>query len=191
MKVKRILGATIFSIGLVLAAFVFIVVQVLTSYPFHIYLLPAISFSLPMGTDKVFGALAYDQLLEIGVGLAFIGLFIWGVSKFGKINRNAITYALGFTSFVTGSIGAVVVYADAILPWSVFPWFGVTDGGGYPWITERVTSNTGFMKMPSYTPRDPNVYFLNYAEVLVISVLLAILGFVLYKKVDREHDEVV
>jgi hypothetical protein len=93
LKPYSILGATLFSFGFVLSAYIFTVVQVLNSYPFF----PSFSSEI-FGGELVFKnlPLTYTQTLEVGVALASIGLFIWKASSLGKVNVGAILSAFGF-----------------------------------------------------------------------------------------------
>lgn len=47
---------------------------------------------------------------------------------------------------------------------------------GYPWGTERVFAYSGFIKMPNFTNDAPNVYFFNYGELIILSIVLAAYG---------------
>jgi hypothetical protein len=113
--------------------------------------------------------LKYTQLFDIGVALAFTGLFIWKLSSTDKVNRNTILSAAGYTLLVTGTICAVIVYLQIdVLTSAHLPW------GAYAWGTERVAYNMQFMGA------EYNCTFLNYTQLLDISVSLAITGFFLW-----------
>ena len=43
---------------------------------------------------------------------------------------------------------------------------------GFPWLTEQVADSTGIWRMPGYSQQFPNVYFFNYGEILVVSIVL-------------------
>jgi len=184
LKPYSILGATLFSLGFGLSAYVFSVVQVINSYPFYS------TFGI-FGGDLVFKnlPLTFTQTLEVSVALAFIGLFIWKASCSGKVNSGAILSAFGFTLLVIGAMGVSLVYTEIHILWgelwlgfTVWKfWSGLPGGGGYPWGTERVAYNTCFIKASDYSEATPNCIFLNYNDVLYISILMVIIGFILWR----------
>jgi hypothetical protein len=195
LKPYSILGATLFSTGFGLSAYIFTVVQTLNAYPFY----PSLSFEI-FGGELLSKSipLTLTQTLEVGVLLACIGLFIWKASSFEKVNRGAILSAFGFTLFVIGAMGASIVYTEIHLVWGEF-WLGFTvwqfwsglpvGGGGWPWGTERVAYNTCFIKAWNFTEATPNCIFLNYNDVLYISILMMIIGFILWKHYVRRGIE--
>jgi hypothetical protein len=188
LKPYSILGATLFSTGFGLSAYVFLVVQVITAYPFY-------STFLTFGGDLLFEnlPLTYTQAVEVGVALASVGLFIWKASCLGKVNRGTILSAFGFTLLVIGALGASLVYTEIHLLWgelwlgfTVWKfWSGFPGGGGYPWGEERVAQNTCFIKASDYSEITPNCIFLNYNNVLYISILMVIIGFILWRYYGR------
>lgn len=172
-----ILGIFLFLLGSGLSAYLFFLIQILNSYPFWDYVngyrLQLKPFTAVYGDitylPSPFQFLKYTQLFDIGVALAFIGLFIWKLSGSGKVNRNMILSASGFTLLVTGTICAVIVYLQInVLTGKNLPW------GAYAWGTERVAYNTQFMGA------EYNCSFLNYNQLLYLSVLMAIVGFILW-----------
>jgi hypothetical protein len=103
------------------------------------------------------------------VALAFIGLFVWRLSASGRVNRKTILSASGYTLLVTGTICAVIVYLQIdVLTWVHLPW------GEYAWASERVAYNTQFLGS------EYNCSFLNYAQLLYLSVSMAIIGFIFW-----------
>jgi hypothetical protein len=172
-----ILGMILFLVGLGLAAYLFFLIQILNSYPFWDYIngyrLQLKPFTAVYGDitylPSPFQFLKYTQLFDISVALAFIGLFIWKLSGSGKVTRKTILSASGFTLLVTGTICAVIVYLQIdVLMSKHLPW------GAYAWGSERVAYNTQFMGA------EYNCTFLNYTQLLYLSVLMAIIGFILW-----------
>jgi hypothetical protein len=164
-------------LGLGLVTYLFFLIQILNSYPFWDYIngyrLQLKPFTAVYGDITYLPSplqfLKYTQLFDIGVALAFIGLFIWKLSGSGKVTRKTILSASGFTLLVTGTICAVIVYLQIdVLTGKHLPW------GAYAWGTERVAYNTQFMGA------EYNCTFLNYTQLLYLSVLMAIIGFILW-----------
>jgi hypothetical protein len=177
IKPYSILGIFLFLLGLGLSAYLFFLIQILNSYPFWDYVngyrLQLKPFTAVYGDitylPAPFQFLKYTQLFDIGVALAFIGLFIWKLSGSGKANRKTILSVSGFTLLVTGTICAVIVYLEIdVLTSKYLPW------GSYAWGSERVAYNTQFMGA------EYNCSFLNYTQLLYISILMAIIGFILW-----------
>lgn len=171
------LGLTLFLTGLILAGFLFFLVQIMNSYPFWDYIN---GYRLNLGFfTGVYGDITYlpaplqflkfTQAFDFSVALAFVGLFIWQLSSSGKINRKTVSSALGFTLLVTGVICAVIVYLQIdVLTGRNLPW------GAYAWGSERVAYNTQFLGS------EYNCAFLNYTQLLYISVIIAFVGFILW-----------
>ena len=173
----KLLGIILSVFGLGVAAFLFFLIQILNSYPFWDYI-NGYRLSLYPFTG-VFGDITYlpfpfqfvrfTQLFDFSVVLAFIGLFVWQLSGSGKVSRKTILSASGFTLLVTGTICAVVVYLQIdVLTEKYLPW------GAYSWGSERVAYNTQFLG------GEYNCTFLNYSQLLYITVLTAIVGFLLW-----------
>lgn len=109
------------------------------------------------------------QVFDFSLVLTFIGLMIWQISKSGKVSRRTVLSALGFTLLVFGVICSVIVYLQIdVLTGRNLPW------GSYAWGSERVAYNTQFMGA------EYNCTFLNYAQLLDISVALSFVGFILW-----------
>jgi hypothetical protein len=177
IKPYSILGIFLFLLGLGLSAYLFFLIQILNSYPFWDYVngyrLQLKPFTAVYGDitylPAPFQFLKYTQLFDIGVALAFIGLFIWKLSGSRNVTRKTILSASGFTLLVTGTICAVIVYLEIdVLTSKYLPW------GSYAWGSERVAYNTQFMGA------EYNCSFLNYTQLLYISILMAIIGFILW-----------
>ena len=173
----RILGIILFLFGAALSAFLFFLIQILNSYPFWDYIngyrLQLQPFTAVYGDITYlpwpFQFLRYTQLFDISVALAFIGVFVWKLADSGKFNRRAVLSASGYTLLVTGTICAVIVYLQIdVLTWVHLPW------GEYAWASERVSYNTQFLGS------EYNCSFLNYAQLLYLSVSMAVIGFTLW-----------
>ncbi len=177
VKKYGFLGKILFLAGSVLSGYLFFLIQILNSYPFWDYIngyrLQLKPFTAVYGDITYLPwpiqFLKYTQLFDIGVASAFTGLFIWKLSSFGKVSRRAVLSASGFTLLVTGTICAVIVYLQInVLTEKNLPW------GAYAWGTERVAYNTQFMGA------EYNCSFLNYSQLLYISVSMVIIGFILW-----------
>ena len=171
------LGLILFVFGLAVAAVLFFFIQILNSYPFWDYIN---GYRLQLGPlTGIYGDITYlpaplqffrfTQLFDLAVASAFIGLFVWKLADAGKVTRRTILSASGFTLLVTGTICAVIVYLQVDVLTAVnLPW------GAYAWGSERVAYNTQFMGA------EYNCTFLNYTQLLYISVFLAAAGFLLW-----------
>ena len=171
------LGLTLFLTGSTLAGFLFFLIQIMNSYPFWDYIN---GYRLNLGFfTGIYGDITYlpapfqflkfTQAFDFSVALAFVGLFIWQLSSSRKINRKVVASALGFTLLVMGVICAVIVYLQIdVLTGRNLPW------GSYAWGSERVAYNTQFLGS------EYNCAFLNYTQLLYISVIIAFVGFILW-----------
>ena len=163
-------GLGVAATGMGVAAYVFIRVQVLASYPFYqgVY-----------GTQDFVGGVTYTQALELFGFLAFVGLF--AKAYFESSGGVGIRIARGaaFAALFSGFTIAAVVYVETRLMWGeILPgvrvWQGLPGGGGYPWGTEQVAYNTCIVQpTPS---RDCS--FLNYNELFWIAFVAAALAYV-------------
>jgi len=164
------LGAGI--LGFAVGIFAYVRVQVLQSYPFY---------EGVFGDRSFFLGLTYTGALEVSSAVAALGVFLWTYSCAPGEKGARLRKALGETSLVFGVIVAGVVYVETRLLWGevlpgVHVWPGLSGGGGYPWGTERVAYNTCFI--PSAVRGDCE--FLNYNELLLIGLVCAVAGFMLW-----------
>ena len=157
--------------GFAVAAYVFVEVQVLESYPFHagVY-----------GTEVMAAGLTYTQALELSACAASAGLFARSYLRSGGTWKTRGVKALGSTLFVAGVVIALVVYVETRLLWGeILPgvrvWSGLAGGGGYPWGGEQVAYNTCLVA--SNVAGD--CAFLSYDELFWIALLSAVAGYVL------------
>jgi hypothetical protein len=174
----RYLGLCAAVLGFAGGIFVFVKVQILQAYPFY---------------DGVFGnvpfflGVTYTVALEIFAVIAASGVFLCFYSRAAGRRRAKLERAVGGTSLVFGILVAGVGYVETRLLWGeilpgIHVWGGLTGGGGYPWGTEQVAYNTCFV--PSLVRGDCE--FLNYNELLLIALLCAMVGFVLWHGVSEE-----
>ena len=153
------------------ATFVFVRVQVLQSYPFYngVY-----------GNASLFPGVTYTIGLEIFALVALVGVFSWSYSHIGGKRRNRSVKAAGDTMLAFGALVAGIIYVETRLLWGelipgVHVWQGLPGGGGYPWGSEQVAYNTCFIA----SNVQGDCAFLNYNELFLLALSLAILGFVL------------
>jgi len=114
------------------------------------------------------------------------------------MNIQKLKYALGQAMFMMGWIGTIAMF------WELFAMnmnyqFGPYrfEAIGYPWGTERVAAITDFWNMPDWSQAAPNVYFLNYAEVLIGAIFMGVYGVFVSEKAlphlanDTSHNKVL
>jgi len=150
---------------------IFVMVQVLQSYPFHngVY-----------GNQSLFLGVTYTEGLELfGVTLA-TSLFGRAYMRSEGSRKDRIFFAVGTTLLLLGVPTALVVYAETNLLWgNVLPgvrlWQGLQGGGGFPWGGEQVAYNTCLI--PSSVRGD--CAFLNYDELFWLALVCSIVGLVL------------
>ena len=88
-----------------------------------------------------------------------------------------LKYAVGSASFVVGLFVFIMVVLEVYvlsIPFDI-------DGFqvkmiGFPWTTEQVADSTGWWHMADYSQQFPNVYFLNYGELLPITLFMILIG---------------
>jgi hypothetical protein len=118
-----------------------------------------------------------DFLLYASFVISFLTYFVY--LKFGK----TIKYAFGKTLFSYSLLMAFLVFFNVEIANGLdYILFHIALAkSGFPWWTESVTSTTAFWKMSDFVASGSgNVYFLNYAELFVISVVTALIGYRLY-----------
>ena len=88
-----------------------------------------------------------------------------------EINR--LKYAFGFALYFIGIFMAVMIALELSILQIPFTINGFqVKMIGFPWLTEQVADSTGLWRMPSYSQQFPNVYFFNYGEALIVSIVL-------------------
>lgn len=97
-----------------------------------------------------------------------------------EMEYERIKYTIGSSLFVIGIFVSIMIALELTIlqiPFSIGT-FRV-HMIGFPWLTEQVANSTGLWRMPNYTQQFPNVYFLNYGEAFLISLVFVIYGNVL------------
>jgi len=120
---------------------------------------------------------SFNFLLYASFFISFLAYFVY--LKFGK----TIKYAFGKTLFSYSVLMAFLVFCNVEIANGLdYILFHIPLAeSGFPWWAESVTSTTAFWKMSDFVASGSgNVYFLNYAELLVISVVTAIIGYWLF-----------
>jgi len=176
----------VFVAGLALSAYVFFVVQVLQSLPFH---------QLGAYGNQPFLLLTYSETIELTLPASIIAFAIWQYERVSRSRPFAAPRAIGKSLVVFGGLVAATVYSEIHLVWGelwygVHVWSGVPGGGGYPWGDEQVAYNLCFVREPSYTQNTPNCYFLNYNWLLGIAAVAFIAGVVIglyFRSEDSSH----
>ena len=169
------LSLLVFVVGLGLSVYVFVVVQVLQSYPFQ---------HLGAYGDQPFLFLTYTEVIEIALPASYFSFMLWEYLRSGaKSFVPGAIRAVGRSLAVFGGAAAAVVYCEIHLVWgelwyNVRVWPGLQGGGGYPWGDEQVAYNLCFVKASTYTQSTPNCYFLNYNWVLGVAMVAVLLGLV-------------
>jgi hypothetical protein len=169
----RRLPFLVFVLGLAVAVYVFLVVQVLQSYPFH---------HLGAFGDQPFLLLTYTETMEVALPVSMVAFAVWQHDRLRSRHQHwAAPRAIAKSLAVFGGLGAVTVYSEIHLVWGelwygVHVWAGLLGGGGYPWGDEQVAYNLCFVREPTFTPSTPDCYFLNYNWLLVIAVAAFIVG---------------
>jgi hypothetical protein len=180
-NLAKYLGALGAVLGFAGGIFVFVKVQILQSYPFYRGV---------FGDEPFLFGLTYTVALEVFGAVAVSGVFLWSYSKYVGSNQKRLVRAAAKTSLFFGVVVAAVVYVETRVLWGeILPgihiWSGLPGGGGYPWGTEQVASNTCFIS----SPIRGDCSFLNYNELLLIALLAGLVGFlVLYSGSSGEPD---
>jgi hypothetical protein len=166
-------GFLVFVGGLALSVYVFFVVQVLQSYPFH---------QLGAYGNQPFLFFTYSETIEVTLPVSFVSFAVWRHERLrSRSLPRASPRAIGESLVVFGGSIAATVYSEIHLAWGelwygVHVWPGLLGGGGYPWGDEQVAYNLCFVREPSFTQNTPNCYFLNYNWLLGIAVVAFLVG---------------
>jgi hypothetical protein len=175
-------GGIVFMGLMGVAVYVFILTQLLP--PQDVWLAPSIPFSGFYGEDQVLPGLSYIQLLEFSGAGSAVGLFFYAYGREGSSRgwrRVLLSLATPLKAF--GISLAAIVYTETHLLWGEL-WYGVklvdVYPQGFPWGNERVASNTCFLHGADYIPSyGAYCWFFNYDELLLVSVVAAVAGFLL------------
>ena len=165
------IGLAIAVLGFIGAAYVWVKVQVLQSYPFY---------SGVFGNEYLLPDLTYVVALEILGIITAAGLFTRSYAGSAGTRRTKVVKATGSVLLTLGFLVAVIVYAETHLVWGeilpgVHLWQGLPGGGGYPWGSERVAYNTCLIPAGNTA----NCDFLNYDELFWIALLSAVVGYIM------------
>lgn len=167
------ISLTVFVASLLLSLYIFVVVQVLQSYPFY---------HLGSFGPQQLILLSYSQTLELASPICVLSFAILEFERCPLVSRRSrVVFATGRTLLFVGAIITVLVYTEIHLVWGEL-WYGLhitaglPGGGGYPWGDEQVAYNLCFIKEPSYGPQNPNCYMLNYNGLLAFGVGALIIG---------------
>jgi hypothetical protein len=118
-----------------------------------------------------------DQALEVSGFASFFTFLTW--NYLGAIGKARLKLAVGRTLLAYGSIIGLIVFITNYVLWKLPGYDWVGNPWGLPWWSEQVTYQTCFIRQADFAGGHPNCVFLNYANVLEISILLVIIGFYL------------
>ncbi len=169
------LSFVLFVVGFAISAYIFIVVQVLQSYPFP---------HQGVYGDQQFFVLTYSEALEVAGPLSMAAFAAWSYARSALSRSMALLHATGRTLVVFGGLVAGIVYTEIHLIWGEL-WYGLhvwpslPGGGGYPWGDEQVAYNLCFIKESTFTAQTPNCSFLNYNWLLGFAVAALLAGAVI------------
>ncbi len=164
-------GLALTVLGLAGSMAIFVMVQVLTSYPFY---------------GGVFGDAAltpwttYTEALEL-FGSAFAsGIFLCSFARQEGMPRRRVIRGISSVLLTLGALIALTTYLETVVLWGeILPgihlWPGLPGGGGYPWASEQVAYNLCFLGRSA----SGDCLFLNYGELFWLSLGSFISGYVL------------
>lgn len=179
MKLSTVLeyvGFGTFVSFLLVSVYVYSIVQLLP--PGDAWLAPLIPFRGAYGDAQPLPGVSYTEALEASGLASFLGLFLYSYAR----NADRQTERRALLSLATplkffGVLVAIIVYTETHLLWGEL-WYGVklvaVNPQGFPWGSERVAANTCFL--PSV---GDNCWFLNYDQLLFISLAAAVIGWVI------------
>jgi len=185
-------GILIFAVGLCSATYIFVLVQILP--PQDAWLASYLPFRGHDGGDAVLPGLNYTQLLEASGAASFFGLFLhaFGRSRLAS-NRRRVLGAFALPLKFFGTLIAAIVYTETHLLWGEL-WYGVklldVYPQGFPWGNERVASNLCFFHGGDYIASyGSHCWFFNYDQLLLVSVLAAVAGWVISNWPFEEEEQ--
>ncbi len=180
-------GIALSVIGLLLFIYIYVAIIILGNFLYnpltasYVRLIKAVPFVAYLNgfgeaTDQglVTSIVVGDLLLAAGIVIAVAGSFLYYFCRtkslrcaFGRVLLvySVMVAALTFvTVYVLGGIAGLIFHVPAYKT-------------GFPFLTDAVTYSTCLWKMPNWTKDGPLCYFLNYAELLAISIAGAIAGY--------------
>ena len=167
-------GLAVFISFLAASVYVFAIIQLLP--PGDAWLASFIPFRGSYGDAQPIPGVSFTVALEASGLLSFLGLFLYGYGRRNDFKpKQRVLSSLSAPLKIFGVLVAAIVYTETHLFWGEI-WYGVKflnlNPSGFPWGSERVAANTCLVP----TVAD-NCLFLNYDELLLISITLAIVGF--------------
>jgi hypothetical protein len=130
-----------------------------------------------------------DTILFIGLIMALIGTFFVYKEKKGKV------YGAEKTLYIYSVFVAIMVFFTVdVTKWLATTFFGVgvsingfpSWNYGFPTWTYQVTTITNFFKYSDFTTDNPNSYFLNYWQLFVICISIAVITKLLIIRQEKE-----
>jgi hypothetical protein len=98
------------------------------------------------------------------------------------MNGQRLTRAVGEALFIYGTLIATMIFVELYVLNAQYTVAGVQIRVyGYPWATEQVTTESCLSRFPTWTLNNPDCYFLNYEQLLAISIAASFIGFILFK----------
>jgi hypothetical protein len=90
--------------------------------------------------------------------------------------------AIGEALFIYGTLIGGMVFVELYVLNAQYSIAGVPIRiYGYPWPTEQVTTESCLARFPTWTLDNPDCYFLNYEQLLIISIAASFIGFILFR----------
>ncbi len=181
-RMLSFIGALIFIVFLGVAVYIFTLTQLLP--PQDVWLASVIPFRGHYGEDLVISGFSYIQLLELSGSTSIFGLFLFGYGRSEIASfRRRVLLSLSLPLKVFGVLIAAIVYFETHLLWGEL-WYGVklvdVYPQGFPWGNERVASNLCLLHGSDYIlSYGAYCWFLNYDELLLISVVSALAGWII------------
>jgi len=177
--VAEYIGLGTFVSFLVISVYCFAIVQLLP--PGDAWLAPLIPFLGAYGDAQLFPGITYTLALEVSGFVSFLGLYLRGYTRSAyEPTRRRALLSLATPLKFFGVLIAAITYTETHLLWGEL-WYGVKlvniNPQGFPWGSERVAANTCFL--PS---TGDNCWFLNYDQLLFISLAVVIVGLLLSRR---------
>ena len=98
------------------------------------------------------------------------------------MNSRKLTRGIGEALFIYGTLIAAMVFVELYVLNAQYTVAGVPIRiWGYPWPTEQVTTESCLARFPTWTLNNPDCYFLNYEQLLMISIAASFIGFILFR----------
>lgn len=127
---------------------------------------------LPKGSILILQAPTVDYLLAMSLGLSFVSYCIYKYLLLKDLKISLSKPVLYYSLFLS-----ILVWIDVEIMNSPVLGFSVRTSG-FPWWQERVMAVSCFLPAPTFTEIAPNCYFINYAQLFLLSIFTA--GFVYY-----------